>query len=40
MASVNDYINIDDFDVDASASGQQTAEAIGKPEESVENRAS
>ena len=39
MASVNDYINIDDFDVDASAFGQQTAEVIGKPGESVENRA-
>lgn len=40
MASVNSYINIDDFDADASASGQQIAEIIGKPRENIENRAS
>ncbi len=39
MASVSGYININDFDVDTSASGQQTAKIIERLKESVENGA-
>ena len=40
MASASGHINIDDFDADASASGQRTAEVTKGLGESVENRAS
>lgn len=39
MASASGHINIDDFDANLSAFGQQIAEVIGRPEKNVENRA-